>query len=133
MAKTKAEDAVKTTHETRNLKCKLTKEELEVAADTLARKLDEADAAEDEKKSVAEEYKSRVTALEAEAKVQRHLVRNKYTFRNVDCQLVLNFTTGTAVCNRLDTGETVEARPLNHEEKQMDFKFDGEGAQSEQD
>ena len=126
MAKKKDEPSVKTTHETRYLKCLLTEDEIRIAGDTLARNLDELEVLDDKLKEIKADFKAQIEAKEAAAKVQRNLVRNKYDYRNVPCTLVLNYTGGTAICTRDDTEAIVDDRPMTMAEKQMDLGFDGD-------
>ena len=120
----KTEDSIKTTHETRLLKCELTPEEVSAAADAMARTLDDKEAIEDEFKTVKADFKAQIEAKEAEAKVLRNLVRNKYAHRQTPCTMVLNYTTQTVVVTRDDTEAIVVDRPMVYAEKQMDLGFD---------
>jgi len=126
MTKKTDEPKVKTTHETRLLKCELTEEEVRVAAQELARNLDELEALDDKRKEVVADFKAQIEAKEAAAKVQRNLVRNKYDYRNTPCTMVLDYTTCTVVVTRDDTGATVSERKMQAEEKQMNMGFDGD-------
>ena len=120
------QEKIKTTHETHRLQCALTEQEVAAAADELARGLDEFEAVEDEKKSIVEDFKARLALVEANIKVNRNLVRNKYTYKDIECDLILNYTELTATLVRKDTLEIVKERPMSSTEKQMNFKFDGQ-------
>ena len=126
MAKKKDEPSVKTTHETRTLKCMLDDSEMRTAGDTLARNLDELEVLEDKLKEIKADFKAQIEAKEAAAKVQRNLVRNKYDYRPVACTMVLNYTECTVVVTRDDTEAIVIDRKMSAEEKQMDLGFDGD-------
>ena len=125
MTKKETVPSVKTTHETRYLKCLLTSDEIRIAGDTLARNLDELEVLDDKLKEIKADFKAQIEAKEAAAKVQRTLVRNKYDYRTVPCTLVLNYTGQTAICTRDDTEAIVEDRKMTMAEKQMDLGFDG--------
>ena len=125
MAK-KSEDSIKTTKETGLLKCDMTEREVADAAETLARNLDELDALESEFKTVKADFKAQIEAKEAQSKVQRGLVRNKYEYRQTSCTLILNYTKQTVIVTRDDTEEIVSDRQMLAEEKQMDMGFDGD-------
>lgn len=125
MAK-KTENKIKTTHETRILKCKLTEDEVREAADTLARLLDEHEAIEDAEKQVKADYKAQKEAKEASIRVHKNLVRNKYDHRPVRCRMEIDYTEQTVKVFRSDNEELVSERPMNNEEKQMDMGFDKE-------
>lgn len=123
----KTEDSIKTTQESRLLKCELTTEEVSEAAQALARHLDELEALEDGLKTVKADFKAQIEAKEAAAKVQRGLVRNKYDYRQTPCTMVLNYTTQQIVVTRDDTKAVVNERKMLAEEKQMSMGFDGDG------
>jgi len=126
MVKQKDEAKVKTTHETRLLKCELTEEEVRVAAQELARNLDELESLDDKLKELKADFKAQIEAKEAAAKVQRNLVRNKWDYRNTACTMVLDYTNGTVTVTREETGEIIKDRKMLTEEKQMDMGFDGD-------
>ena len=126
MAKKDETPKVKTTHETRLLKCELTEEEVRVAAQELARNLDELEALDDQLGQVKADFKTQIVSKEAAAKVQRNLVRNKYDYRNTQCSMVLDYTNGTVTVTREDTGEVIKERKMHAEEKQMNMGFDDE-------
>lgn len=124
MAKKQEQPAVKTTHETRTLKCKLTPEEITEASDALARNLDEIEMLEDEQQKIRSDFKARIEAEEAGTRVQKNLVRDKYAFRPVRCTLTLNYTTLRAITARDDTGEVIADRAMSEDEKQLRIEFD---------
>lgn len=126
MVKQKDEAKVKTTHETRLLKCELTEEEVRVADQELARNLDELESLDDKLKELKADFKAQIEAKEAAAKVQRNLVRNKWDYRNTACTMVLDYTNGTVTVTREETGEIIKDRKMLTEEKQMDMGFDGD-------
>ena len=125
MAK-KTEDAVKTTTETRTLKCELTDAETREAADVLARALDTLECLEDEKKKLTSDFKAQIEGKEAELRIQKNLVRNKYEHRPTQCKMTLNYTKQMVIVTRDDTGAVVVERKMLEEEKQMQMGFDGE-------
>lgn len=126
MAKKTDLPSVKTTHETRLLKCALTEIELRDAGQELARHLDELEVLDDKLKEVKADFKAQIEAKEAAAKVQRNLVRNKYDYCPTACTMVLNYTAGTVVVTRDDTKEIVVDRKMLAEEREMDMGFDGD-------
>ncbi|HIJ71686.1 MAG TPA: hypothetical protein HPP87_10035 [Planctomycetes bacterium] len=123
----KGKDSIKTTHETRSLKCELTEEELKEASESLARNLDALELLEDEKKKVTSDFKARIEAKEAEVRVQKNRVRDKYEYRPTRCTMTMNYSEGTVVVTRDDTEAIVNERPMSFEEKQMDLGFDDDG------
>lgn len=100
------------------LKCELTDKEHTEAAVALAEALDDMTAAESEKKSLVEQFKARIEAANAEAVRLTGLVRNRYEFRDIQCEEVKNFQTGQLTVTREDTSEIVKERELTMEEKQ---------------
>jgi len=130
MTKKSDEPKVKTTHENRVLKCELTEEEVRVAAQELARNLDELESLDDKLKELKAVFKAQIEAKEAAAKVQRNLVRNKWDYRTTPCTMVLDYTNGTVTVTREDTGEVIKERKMLAEEKQMDMGFDGEDSEA---
>ena len=126
MAKKTEQPSVKTTHETRLLKCALTENEIRDAGQELARHLDELEVLDDKLKEVKADFKAKTEAKEAAAKVQRSLVRNKYDYRQTACTMVLDYTSGTVFVTRDDTKEIVVDRKMLAEEREMDLGFDGD-------
>ena len=124
MAKKTDGPSIKTTNETRLLKCVLTDEEIAMAGQELARHLDELEVLDDKLKEVKADFKAQIEAKEAAAKVQRNLVRNKYDYRQVACIMVLNYTVGTVVVKRDDTNDIVVDRKMLAEEREMSMGFD---------
>ncbi len=126
MGRKQEQPPIKTTHETRTLKCKLTDEEIREASDCLARTLDELEMLEDEQQKIKSDFKARIEEKDAQTRVQKNLVRDKYAFRPVRCTLTLNYSTLRAITTRDDTGEVITDRAMNEEEKQLALPFDGE-------
>jgi hypothetical protein len=60
--------------------------------------------------------KERLTQIVDES---RHKLRSKQVMRSIPCTLYLNFTKLTATTVRLDTGEQVNQRPMNQDERNM--------------
>ena len=92
MSKKPEADSIKTTHETRLLKCALTEIEIRDAGQSLARNLDELEVLDDKLKEIKADFKAQIESKEAQAKVQRNLVRNKWDYRNIPCTMTLNYT-----------------------------------------
>jgi len=124
--KTKEQPAIKTTHETRTLKCKLTDEEIREASDCLARTLDELEMLEDEQQKIKSDFKAQIEAKEAATRVQKNLVRDKYAHRQVRCTMTMNYSTLKVIVARDDTGEIITERAMNEDEKQLKIDFDSE-------
>ena len=121
----KKEEKISTSKEFHNLKVSLTEDELLQAGEDLANAIDEVNKLEDEKKALVEDFKARIAVHEATIAVKQRLVRNKNEYRNVECELTLNYTAQKAKLVRLDTKEVVSEREMTMEEKQMQM-FDNE-------
>jgi len=116
--------AITTTHETRPLRCVLTDAERIAAGRKLAEKCAELQRTEEERKSVASEYKAKLDRMTAERNELADRVTSGEEVRRVACKLVLDYDSLTARCIREDTQEVIEERPLSDAEKQMQFPFD---------
>jgi len=116
----------KTTKESQFLKVALTQEEVLQTADELATALDNKTSLAAEKEAVLKSFKSKEAALDAQITEKQQRVRNKYTYRNVECENVLDYGTLETYTRRLDTGDEIMRRPMNEDEKQTDLPFDGE-------
>jgi uncharacterized protein (UPF0335 family) len=103
---------------TKTLKVSLTEAEILEFADQLARAVDNVTRLEEEKKTLVDSYKAKITEAEAATQKLTNLVRNKYDFRPVDCEQTMDNNEGTSKTVRLDTGETIEDRKLTYEERQ---------------
>lgn len=125
------EHRTKTTKETRQLRCKLTDEELLAAGERLAELLDNFRQAVSDRESVVKQYKAKEAELEAEIESQQILVRNKSEIRKVPCVNVLDYTDVHCWVTREDTGEIIVDRKLTEDEKQSSLPFDGEAAEEE--
>jgi len=116
----------KTTNEKRNLKCQLTRDELLVAGDELAQKIDDLKKVKADKIAITKDFNAQESAMEADIQRQQLLVRNKWEYRSVDCENTLDYASLECRVVRLDTGEIVIQRAMNQEEKEMTLPFDGE-------
>jgi len=104
---------------TKELKCRLTDEEVLAAADDVQRLLSLIESIESDKKSYVSEAKSRIDKLTAELKVQCKLVQEKMAWRSVECEEIVDYDNDEYTITRLDTNEDVEKRPLTPLERQM--------------
>jgi len=122
-AKTKK---IATKEQTEYLKCALTAKEVAVAANDLAKLLDDSQALDDQLVSVKADFKAKLEKCEAGIRVSQRLVRDKYEYRNVDCEVEYNYSTLMVKITRKDTSEIVEDRKMTLGEKQMTIDFDEE-------
>ena len=126
MSKKKEQPKTKTTKEIRILKCLLTQEEILQAGDDLATALDNLKQVQAEKDSVSKTFKAKEAELEANITAKQVLVRNKYDYRKVDCDNILDYETTECFIIRTDTNEEIVRRAMSEDEKQTTLPFDGE-------
>ena len=126
MKRTAAEKEVETTAEhivetstRQTLKCVLTDAERLEKGQQLADCQNERGIIEEEQDQVKSQFKARLSANEGQASSLGAALRAGYEYRSVDCRVVKNYGTGRVHTIRKDTGETVEARDMSDEERQM--------------
>ena len=104
---------------TQSLKVALTQKEILEAGETMADSQRELSQAEGELTSIKAQFKSRIEAADVKIKLNANLIRDKFEFRPVKCERVLDFKKEVVSEIRLDSGETVHSRPMKESEKQM--------------
>lgn len=122
--KKKVEDKIRETEVSENLKCMLTDEELKLASETTARIVQDKVRLEKDKKSIMASFKAKIDAADAAIIDQSNKVRDKYEYRDIDCILHQNFTTGMTKTIRSDTNKTFDDRKMTVREKQEENLFD---------
>jgi hypothetical protein len=105
------------------LKYHFNREELAEIADEMAKSAGEMDSAESKKKSVTAQIKAEFEAASAEHQKNARLYRDKFDYRNIDCEMLLNYITGRVTVFRLDTGELVKSRAMTAEERQQELEL----------
>lgn len=108
------------------LKYVFTREEKEEFAGELARNLGDLEQKKLQKKEVVKAIDSEIAGLESAVSRLVAFVRDGYDWRNVDCEVVLNYTTRFKTTVRLDTLETVKTAPMTADELQRVFDFQQE-------
>ena len=126
MSKKEKEEKIATKQQTEYLKCVLSKEEVAVAANDLAKLLDDSQALESGLASVKADFKAKLEKCEADTRIKQRLVRDKYEHRYVDCNVEYNYSTLKVKIARKDTGEIIEERNMTMGERQTTMDFDGE-------
>jgi hypothetical protein len=109
---------------TETLKCELTREEVEEAAAKLAQAIDARNGLEDQRKAAQEQFKASIAGKEADITKFTGLVRNKYEFRQVQCEERFEYDTGEVLKVRLDTGEIWNRRKMLPGELQQALPLD---------
>ncbi len=95
-----------------------TETEMKDIASTLARKIQENKAAEDEKKSIMSSFTARLTALMAGINLLSDNYRNGYDYRNMECIVKLDFDNKIKRFILEEDGEVVKEEPLSPEDYQ---------------
>lgn len=104
-----------------NLKYIFTDTDLLALAQEMARALNDQHEAEDELKSVSTQIKSKIALASAAANSASSKIRSGYEYRNVECEVLKNFTAGLVTTRRLDTGEVTDTRLMTSEERQVEL------------
>lgn len=90
----------------------------EMAAE-LAQRTSELETAEDEKKAIVSDLKSRIDTLTSTVRQAATKINNGYEMRNVKCEVVEDFKAGTIKHIRTDTGEIVRTKKMSDEDRQQ--------------
>ncbi len=101
-----------------SLKCEFTSEELLDLADEMTQKMDTREKKQGEFDSIKKQYNGELSTLDEEVRVKQRLIRDKYEFRAIPCQIERDYNTKTFTLIRLDSGEIVEQRKLRTSELQ---------------
>jgi len=102
----------------RKLPCPLTSEEMLERGQQLAAVQEEADQLEEARKAADAEAKARIKRLdERAARLRRDIIR-KEEDRDIECDVAHDYVRGLVTVTRCDSGEMVEQRPMNMDERQ---------------
>lgn len=107
----------------RHLRCPLTQEEMNAAADELANAIARKNEAENDLASMSKQMKATIAGIDAEVQKLAPVVAARSETRKVKCEMILNYTTAKVEVIRVDTGETVEKRDMFEDEKQRQLKL----------
>lgn len=84
------------------------------------------------KKTAMAEYGAKAKAAAQNIQELSRCIRSGYFLREVACEKRINLGLLTVTVTRQDSGEIIEERPMNTEEKQMTMEFeDGEDKEKE--
>ena len=111
----------------KELRCKLTDEELLARGQELARALEQMQKREADGKAFAANVKSDIEQYKKEGLRLTSHIAEKSEWRKVECDEVHDFEAGTVSVVRLDTGEVVSERRMWDEERQEDLPLEGLG------
>jgi len=116
---------------TESLKVHLSNEEIREAAEKLAKLTDDIEGKEAEKKSVASQFKADIDNLVSNARTEAALVRNKYTYRQVECHEDFLYARNQVSTIRDDTGEEIRIRAMTTSERQSELPLTDENGEVE--
>jgi hypothetical protein len=112
---------------TRDLRVQLKREEIEERADRAAHLLEQHDLKEAEFAEERKRQKSVLTDMLTELRRLNGEIRDKSTYRPVQCERRYLYDQGKLIEVRCDTGEIIFDRPLTEQEKQRELPFDQKG------
>ncbi len=107
----------------RFLKYAFTEEEVRELGAKLAKTFSDHSETENRLKSVSTQIKSEITMLEGLMASMAEKIRSGYEHRDIECKKDFNYRLGSVSITRLDTGEIIEERPMEAEEKQRKLEL----------
>lgn len=113
-------------HFTRSLRCELTDQEIHERAQTAARMVVTIDELESAAKAEAKRRKTFIEEKEAELRRLSAEIRDKATFREIDCERLYDYKLGLVREVRTDTGELLSERAMTYSERQLELDIDEE-------
>ena len=102
----------------------LTEEELKQRGKDLAKTHQDIGEIERHKKEINDDFKAKISALEASTSSLSRAISNGYEYREVECEWAFFWEKGEKHMVRLDTGETVEIRKISDFERQERLPLD---------
>jgi len=90
-------------------------------ANRMAQKVSELHQAEDDKKAIMSDFKSKIDGLTAEVNSSATKLNNGYEMRNVECEHTADYTQKVWVVTRCDNGEWVKDIPMTANDMQMNI------------
>jgi len=113
------EDVIKLTHEPHILACVMTETEVQQEQAHLLRTMQDGDDLEMQRKAVASDFRARKEKLEEILMECRKKLRSGLVMRAIPCTLHMNFSKLTVTEVRDDTGEVVNERPMQQNERNL--------------
>ena len=110
--------------ESRELPCRLTRDELFERADRLSWQMEHRSELEHDHKAAKERMKGAMEDCDGSISNLSKVLRSRAEFRTIDCQILIDDEKGKAFYVRTDTGEVIAAREIWESEKQLDFGAD---------
>ena len=123
--KNEEEARISVTHGKQVLAVFLTDDELLEQAKKMAESTEDAERAEQDRKSSATHYKALEEEAQGKARAARTLLRNGYDYRDVPVTITKDWDAKTVTITRDDTGQIVSAREMRDSELQIEIPSDG--------
>lgn len=73
-------------------------------------------------KAAAETHKRKITLAKTEIAKLSHIVASGIEWRDIDCEVLMNFERGEVTTTRCDTGAVIEVRRMTMDEQQMELE-----------
>jgi hypothetical protein len=108
----------------RNLRVKLTADELAERAQRAAHLLNDRDQKDEESKAAAKHAKAQIAEVEAELRRVSSEIRDGATYKEVACERRHNFRLGKIEEVRMDTHDVIAERAMTDRERQLDLGLD---------
>ena len=99
------------------------REEKEDMSQLLARRISELGMAEVHKKEIVKSLDADISKFESEIKDLATKVKDGYTYKNIDCNVIMDYNLKTYSIIRKDTGELVKERSLTVDELQTEMEM----------
>lgn len=106
---------------TKFLRHNFSDEEKQNLAEEMARKVTEADALEDQKKSASSRYTAEINSARTIANSNAIKITSGYEFRDTECEEEFDYASKEVRTYRKDTGEQVEIRTMTYHECQQEI------------
>ena len=113
--------------------------ELRDIAETLAIKIQDKEAIEEQKKSVMSSFKEKIESVTTEINAAAWKYKDRYEMKDIECFVERDFVNGEVRYVRTDNGEIAEKKKMTMADRQMhideavtnDFLLSGEGELSD--
>lgn len=122
----------RTVQTTRWLKYEFSDGEKILLAGEIARKHIEAGHLEKKKQEITKRFAAEIAAADSVLGELSSKINDGHEYRDVECEKVLDYSTGTVTVVRKDTAEVVEERPMQDEEKQPELPGAGGNGEGEE-
>jgi len=119
-----AEPRIERDEFTASQRCMLTREEILEQGERMAGAMRDANQAENELASVKKQFQSKIDTATCAANAAANLIRDKFEYRPVKCERILDYDKGTVSEMRMDTLEVFSRREMTEGEKQLRLKLD---------